>query len=286
VVSVESATEPVTVFVRLQPAATPGATEITPASPMPAPSPVIPKTAAGPETTTAPPQPPTKAPGAATAGTTEPKKGGGHTGLILGIAGGAVAAGVGAALALHKTDPRDVDADHDGFTPNQGDCNDNDPQIHPGGAFSIRVTADVIGAVNCNTPYSSITVLATNLDCSPVTVSSVTWSSAHTSGASCFGGNFTTLIQVAAPTVAAGTRDTVIAARTVNGLVGCCPGGNCGSFDQLCGWTETYSVATSKGTFSQPSNYTITFPRGFSCQACTSSASLETRACIPIQLKP
>lgn len=228
--------------------------------------------------------PPTKAVAAPQPSAT-PEKGHSHTGLILGIVGGAAAAGVGIAV-LHKTDPRDVDGDHDGVTPNQGDCNDSDPQVHPGGAFSIRVTPDASGAVNCNTPYSSITVFATNLDCSPVTVSSVTWTSAHTSGGTCFGGNFTTPIQVTTPTVAAGTRDGVIAARTVSGLVGCCTGGNCGSFDQLCGWTETYSVVTNKGTFSQPSNYTITFPRGFSCQACTSSASLETRACVPFRPDP
>lgn len=211
-----------------------------------------------------------------------PQKDRSHTGpILLGVGGAAAAAA--AVILLTKKDPLEVDDDGDGVAEKQGDCNDSDRQILPGGAFSIKVTADLSGAVNCNTPYSNITVFATNLDCSPVTVSSVTWTSAHTSGSSCFGGNFTTSIQVTTSTVASGTRDGVIATRTVGGLAGCCTRGNCGSFDTTCGWTETYSVVTNRGTFSQPNNYTITFPRGFSCQACTSSASLETRACVPFQ---
>jgi len=31
-----------------------------------------------------------------------------------------------------QPNPGDVDADGDGYTPNQGDCNDADPTIHPG----------------------------------------------------------------------------------------------------------------------------------------------------------
>ncbi len=34
-------------------------------------------------------------------------------------------------------DPRDVDADHDGYTPNQGDCDDADPARNPGAADTV-----------------------------------------------------------------------------------------------------------------------------------------------------
>lgn len=254
-VSVESLTEALTVLVRLRPVASPGASE-------PAPSPAA---------------APVKASGtSAPDGNAEQAKGGGrggHKGLLLGVAGGAVAVGVGVAALSGRTDPRDVDGDRDGFTSNQGDCNDSDSQVHPNGSFAISVTPDAAGAVNCNTPLTSISIRATNLDCSPVTVNSASWTSAHTSGATCFGGNFTVALTLTTTTVLGGSRDVVIASRGLGALAGCCSNGYCGSFDALCGWTETYTVNTSRGQFSQPNNYTITFPRGYSCQACATSAA-------------
>jgi hypothetical protein len=87
VVSVDSATTPMTVLVQLRPAATPGTSLTTPASPTPtarpAPSTVAPKAASAPETATAPKQ-----------------KGGSKTALL--IVGGAAVVGGGVALAAGK----------------------------------------------------------------------------------------------------------------------------------------------------------------------------------------
>jgi hypothetical protein len=206
-----------------------------------------------------------------------------HKGLALGIAGGAVAVGVGTALALKKPDPLTVDDDHDGYTEQQGDCNDADPQVKPNGPFSINVTPSVVGSVNCNATYNTIVFRVTNLGCETVTVNSVTWASAHTSGSTCFGGNFTETIPLSVSSVTPGSRDLVIATRFISGTVGCCgSSGFCGNSDVLCGWQETYTVNTSRGLFPQGSSYTITFPRGNSCSVCPSATSeIQARSCKP-----
>jgi len=62
--------------------------------------------------------------------------GGGLSATTIGlIAGGVALAGVGIAVAAGggKPDPADQDNDHDGFTPRQGDCNDNNSAINPNG---------------------------------------------------------------------------------------------------------------------------------------------------------
>lgn len=67
--------------------------------------------------------------------------GGGGVGVV-GIAGGAIALAGGVALAAgggggggsDPPDPNTVDNDKDGYTENQGDCNDGNSSIHPGAA--------------------------------------------------------------------------------------------------------------------------------------------------------
>lgn len=99
VVSVESTTEPMTVLVRLRPAATPGMSPTAPASPKPiaraAPSPGAPKTAAPSEAAPAPRQ-----------------KGGSKTALLIlggaAVVGGAVALGAGRETSIAPVAPTPV----------------------------------------------------------------------------------------------------------------------------------------------------------------------------------
>jgi hypothetical protein len=205
-----------------------------------------------------------------------------HKGLALGIAGGAVAVGVGTALALKKPDPLTVDDDHDGVSEQQGDCNDADAQVNPNGAFSINVTPRTSGAVNCNTPRNTVVLRATNLSCATVTLNSFQWVGAHTSGV-CTGGNFTEMIPLSTTTVASGARDVVVATRFSSGSSGCCgTNGFCGNSDAICGWQDTFTADTSRGTLTQTFPYTITFPQGFSCSVCPSATSeIETQSCKP-----
>lgn len=48
------------------------------------------------------------------------------------VTGGSVINGVVNIQGDTPPDPGNIDADHDGYTPNQGDCNDNDPSVNPG----------------------------------------------------------------------------------------------------------------------------------------------------------
>jgi hypothetical protein len=211
-----------------------------------------------------------------------PTKGGrSHKGRWLGLGGAAVAGGAVAVLAS-KTDPLEVDDDHDGLSEKQGDCNDADPQINPSGAFSVAVTPDLTGAVNCNTPTATITVRATNLGCDAVTMNDIAWRSAHVTG-DCFGANFNVPITLTVTSVPSGSRDLIVATRFLGRTAGCCSGtgGYCGSRDDICGWQETYVVSTSKGQFTHNNSYTITFPAGFSCRECATTSGQAVDQSIP-----
>lgn len=210
---------------------------------------------------------------------TGPQKKNSHKGLIaLGVIGGAAAVGVGVAV-LGKTDPLEVDDDGDGVSEKAGDCNDADRQISPNGAFTISVSPDLVGAVTCNTPQSNVVIRASNLGCGVVSVQSAIWTSAHVSG-NCSGGNFTRTLEVVASSVTSGARDVIVATRAESGPAGCCSGsgGYCGQNDSICGWQQTYTVNTNKGPFSHNNSYTITFPRGYSCQSCATSGAIDVEA--------
>jgi hypothetical protein len=75
-----------------------------------------------------------------------------HTGAILLGVGGAAAAGV-AVVVLTKKDPLAVDDDGDGFSEKQGDCNDADRDVHPGGEFQLR-SPRISSAASTATPPS------------------------------------------------------------------------------------------------------------------------------------
>jgi hypothetical protein len=116
--------------------------------------------------------------GAATTGATAgvgTAASGGFSSTALLVAGGFVAAGGAAAIvATSKSpDPLDVDDDGDGFSENQGDCNDQNSDLHPNGAVTATVTDSRAGrTVNCSEPWTRIYRL-TNNSCQTVTVNKI-----------------------------------------------------------------------------------------------------------------
>jgi hypothetical protein len=97
-------------------------------------------------------------PGAASA--PAPKGGGGHAALLIGGLAAAGAAGVALAASGSKdagpaapAGPGALarDDDGDGLSENEGDCNDSDPTVRPGGDFEFTVAFPFTGNVNCLT---------------------------------------------------------------------------------------------------------------------------------------
>ncbi len=79
----------------------------------------------------------------------------------------AAAAGSAVALVISQgPGPEDIDADHDGFTPRQGDCNDNDPTIHPG---ATDVPGDGVDQ-NCDGSDATLALSSIVLDPSSLTL--------------------------------------------------------------------------------------------------------------------
>jgi hypothetical protein len=218
---------------------------------------------------------PRKTPASSEAASTPQKPS--HTGLVLGVVGGAVAVGAGLALALHKTDPRDLDADHDGFTPNEGDCNDTDGQVTPRGTVTFTLQTGTSGTVNCRQPAGTIEVHATNLGCSPVNISNVQYSRTSLAGR-CLTGTYSPTIPLLVRTLGPGARDQVIASRSASFEIGCCVNGFC-SITESCTFGENLVVATDSGQTVLSNQYTIQFPQGSSCSACTNATSLGFQDC-------
>jgi hypothetical protein len=114
--------------------------------------------------------------GTAVAGASGGTGGGGlSTGAILGLTGGAVAAGTVGAVALrkedqHKQDPLEVDDDGDGLSENQGDCNDGNRDVRPGGAVTAVVSDTYSGGtVMCSQPRE-VAISVSNRSCATVAV--------------------------------------------------------------------------------------------------------------------
>jgi hypothetical protein len=180
---------------------------------------------------------------------------------------------------LTKKDPLEVDDDGDGFSEKQGDCNDVDRDVRPGGEFSVTVSPDLVGTINCNAGFMPIQVSATNLSCAAVTVNSVTLNVQPISGG-CFSNSPAINIPITSANVASGARQQTVATRQFSGTAGCCPGGVCnGRF--ICTFAEIYTVATSTGQRVSNSTFTIDFPNGRSCAACASSTDRPVEFSIP-----
>ena len=98
--------------------------------------------------------------------------GGSRLPLILGLAGGGAAAVVVAS--------GDNDKDDDGFSADEGDCNDDDPTIHPNGSVRAMTARFVSAQTTCprgafNLPHTRAMVVDfLNNSCSSVSITSVT----------------------------------------------------------------------------------------------------------------
>jgi hypothetical protein len=207
-----------------------------------------------------------------------PKKGRSHTGAILLGVGGVAAAGT-AVVLLTKKDPLEVDDDGDGFSEKQGDCNDTDREVRPGGEFSVVVSPDVVGTVNCNAGFMPIQVSATNLSCATVSITNITLTIQPIAGG-CFTRAPTQDIPVSSGTVGPGARQQTIGTRQFSGAVGCCPGGTC-SGTTTCTFSETYTVMTTTGQRASTFTFSINFPNGRSCPACSSASEGPVELSIP-----
>jgi hypothetical protein len=142
------------------------------------------------------------------------------------------------------------------------------------GSFTIDVTPDLSGQVNCNTPTQPIAVAGSNPDCPAVAITSASVQVSVTSGP-CTGGNVTRPLTVLAAEVPSGGRNVPIAEGAIgHSVAGCClNGGSCGSTGFSCDVSEVYTVQTSKGAVSSTNHYTIQFPAGSSCVPCDASSA-------------
>ncbi len=248
VVSVESSAQPMTVLVRLLPAATSGTAEGTSTSPKPpaspAPNPVPSKTAVAPET-----PPPAK------------PKGGSNTALII-LGGAAVVGGGVAALA----------AGHGSST--AATTTTTLPPTASLANLSATVTSPQEGAVlNCNQP-AFFTVSLTNTAHALVFITGVRLHQTSVVGACSALPDFT--YPVTNSQVGTGTADVLNGqAFFSGGGVGCCPPGvRCGG---SCHVQFSFTVLTSVGEVNAGLiDYSIVFN---GCSVCTSAAGFRAVSC-------
>lgn len=209
------------------------------------------------------PQPTAK--GGADSSATAPKKGGSKLPLVL---VGVAAVGGGVALAASKkTDPRDADADKDGFSINQGDCNDSDPQIKPNAGFSFTVDLVFTGTISCaqrNTRPQTYRIQ--NNSCAALTVQSLR--AAAGGVGSCTFPQETRDLTLSATTVGAGSSATVRTAAGANTAAAlCCSSPPCTIGN--CTISEQYTATTSAGAQTVTNSFVVTDPTGRTCSACS-----------------
>jgi len=247
VVSVESASEPITVLVRLRPAATPGATEITPTSPQPgaspAPSPVPPKTEAAPETTPAPKQ-----------------KGGSKT--VLMILGGAAVVGGGVALA----------AGH-GSSTTTSTTTTTVQRTATLADLSARVTSPQNGAaLNCN-ESAYFTVSLTNAAPALVYITAVRLHTTPLVGGCTGTPDYT--YPATNEQVGTGTANVLTNQLLFTGGVGCCTSNS--GCSGSCNFQFSFTVLTSVGEVSAGHiDFGVVFK---GCPLCTSFAGFSAASC-------
>ena len=186
------------------------------------------------------------------------------------MAGGAAAAVLASGS---KADPADADADHDGFSVRQGDCNDADATVRPGGDVQLTVDFAFDGTTACGArnPRPQVYRLA-NQSCDTVTVQGLQVT--LTLGGTCTGGESYAL-SLEAASVGPGATAIVrhgAAAGTVAPL--CCQSYPC--TPGTCTVSLQYALATSAGTKTVGETYSIADPSGRDCALCGSVGTDET----------
>jgi hypothetical protein len=87
---------------------------------------------------------------------------------------GLLACGGGGPSSPQGGDNAKPDADGDGFTSGQGDCNDSDPQVKPGGGFELKAVYGRSGLIACAAPFTEFFSLSIkNNSCDSLSVTNV-----------------------------------------------------------------------------------------------------------------
>jgi len=210
--------------------------------------------------------------GAAVAGAAA---GGGHGAIIvLGIVGaGAAAAGAVAATRSEPErppDPATLDNDGDGFTPQQGDCDDRDPALTPNTTgFDFVVEFGKTGIdVPATAPSTPTTVTLRNNSCSALTVERLNYTRVKSGpcGTS-FNVNFDVAVGLIVP-----SRRTVTLYSEGAGGARCCCSSQSGCRPGLCVLQETFTLFSSAGSQSASNTY------GFRDETCPFDAACPSSA--------
>jgi hypothetical protein len=202
--------------------------------------------------------------------------GGSHLSRTL-LIGGVVAAGAVGALALAggKEDPLAVDDDGDGFSEQQGDCNDASRTIGPGGGFDFTIDTAFNGTVNCGTRNPVQQVYRVRNDaCTPLAIQSLQIAFSF-GGPACTGGSQNYSVTLDAPTAAAGATTVIrrgAAPSSVTPL--CCPRYPC--LRGTCTVSYVYTLTTAAGTRTINQSYNVVDNTGNDCALCGSIGNDET----------
>ena len=157
----------------------------------------------------------------------------------------------------------DIDADRDGFTADDGDCDDNNASVRPGADFDFYVDFAYAGTVHCNTPNQQAVYRVANNSCSTLTVMGLTRSLEMTCSDSVQPNNATRNPALnGATSVAPGEIAVIRTGLPANSTTVSCGG----SRNHSCAIIETFTVTTSAGVKSTSNGFTVRWDS--SCQRC------------------
>ncbi|MBN2369294.1 MAG: SH3 domain-containing protein [Vicinamibacteria bacterium] len=176
------------------------------------------------------------------------------------IGGGVAAAGIGALLLLSGGDDSKKDKDEDGFTPDQGDCDDNNAEVNPNGAVTATATSNIAGqAVDC-TANSTWRVEVVNNSCEEVSVTGLTVIQTVLEGPCEASVEQHSATQSVVPAASA------VVVHDESKVTGCCVAPGCSS-SASCRFNRVYNVLTSAGNLrTAPIQCQINF--GPQCPIC------------------